>query len=122
MENLIEELKAVIPLKPETDVGDIVLAVGEEPQMILYGMVTSIDRDPSKKEEWWNIGITFLTVPLQKVVWTLRTEQMTGKEIFTMGGEKRFFQAVAIDTIAHEKNGSHEQKRVEKKSPLKRIK
>ena len=122
MENLIEELKAVIPFKPGTDVGDIVLVVGEEPQMILYGMVTSIDRDPSKKEQWWNIGITFLTVPLQKVVWTLRTEQMTGKEIFTMGGEKRFFQAVAIDRTADSKNGAHQQKSVEKKSPLKRIK
>ena len=122
MENLIEELKAVIPFKPETDVGDIVLVIGEEPQMILYGMVTSIDRDPSKKEEWWNIGITFLTVPLQKVVWTLRTEQMTGKEIFTMGGEKRFFQAIAIERTSQAKDGSNEPRNVEKKSSLKRIK
>ena len=97
MEKLVEELKAVIPLKPDTCSGDIVLIVGENPQMIIYGIVTSIERDPSKKDEWWNIGLTILTVPLQKVVWTLRTEQMTGKEIFTMGGEKRFFQAVDLD-------------------------
>lgn len=98
MDKLLEELKTVIPLKPDTETGDIVLIVGQNPQMIIYGIVSSIDRDPSKKDEWWNIGLTFLTVPLQKVVWTLRTEQMTGKEIFTMGGEKRFFQAVELES------------------------
>lgn len=100
MENLVEELKAVVPLKPTTDINDIVLIVGQKPQMILYAMVNSIERDSQKKDEWWNIGLTFLTVPLQKVVWTLRTVQMTGQEIFTMGGEKRFFQAVEIDKIS----------------------
>ena len=122
MEKLIEELKTVIPLKPETTIGDIVLVVGEEPQLLLYGLITSIERDPSKKEEWWNIGLTFLTVPLQKVVWTLRTEQMTGREIFTMGGEKRFFQAVDID---RKNTGQHDQQQNNSKiknSPLKRIK
>ena len=122
MEKLLEELKTVIPLKPDTETGDIVLIVGENPQMIIYGIVTSIDRDTSKKDEWWNIGLTFLTVPLQKVVWTLRTEQMTGKEIYTMGGEKRFFQAVDLETTpprapSYEKDGQ-----AKKKSPLKRVK
>jgi hypothetical protein len=28
------------------------------------------------------------------MTWTLRTAQMTGQEIFTMGGEERFVQAV----------------------------
>lgn len=96
MEKLVEELRTVIPLKAETDTGDIVIIVGKNPQLVLYALVTSIERDQSKKEEWWHLGLTLLTVPLQKVVWTLRTEQMTGREIFTMGGEKRFFQAVDI--------------------------
>lgn len=122
MENLVEELKAVIPLKPTTDINDIVLIVGQKPQMILYAIVNSIERDSQKKDEWWNIGFTFLTVPLQKVVWTLRTVQMTGQEIFTMGGEKRFFQAVEID-----KNTTLSPKEMvspEKKKPigLKRVK
>lgn len=94
MESLVEELKAVIAFKSSTEVNDIILVVGQNPQLILYALVTSIDRDPSKKDEWWNVGLTFLSVPLQKVVWTLRTEQMTGQEIFTMGGEKRFLKAV----------------------------
>ena len=122
MEKLVEELKAVIPLKSDTDIGDIVIVVGQDPQMILYGAVTSILRDTSKKEAWWNIGITFLTVPLQKVVWTLRTEQMTGKEIFTMGGEKRFFQAVALEAKPSPIPITENENRKAKKSTLKRIK
>lgn len=96
LEMLVEELKAVIPFKETTEVGDIVLVASEQPQMLLYGLITSIERDPGKKDEWWHIGLSFLTVPLQNVVWTLRTAQMTGQEIFTMGGEKRFFKAVGI--------------------------
>ena len=96
MEKLVEELRTVIPFKDTTGVGDIVLIVAQNPQMVLYGFITSIERDKSKKDEWWNIGLTLLSVPLQKVVWTLRTAQMTGQEIFTMGGEKRFFQAIDL--------------------------
>ena len=101
LEMLVEELKAVIPFKETTEVGDIVLVASEQPQMLLYGLITSIERDPGKKDEWWHIGLSFLTVPLQNVVWTLRTDQMTGREIFTMGGEKRFFKAVGIGAAPH---------------------
>lgn len=96
LEKLVEELRTVIPFKDSTVKGDIVLVIAQEPQLLLYGLVTSIERDASKRDEWWNIGLSFFTVPLQKVVWTLRTAQMTGREIFTMGGEKRFFQAVEM--------------------------
>ena len=122
MEKLLEELKTVIPFKSDTWVGDIVLVVGQNPQMVMYGIVTSIERDMSKKEEWWNIGLTFLTVPLQKVVWTLRTEQMTGKEIFTMGGDKRFFQAVELDKEAVKIPSASKGADTTQRSPLKRIK
>ncbi len=122
MEKLVEELKAVIPLKPDTDTGDIVMIVGENPQMIIYGIVTSIERDSNKKDEWWNIALTFLTVPLQKVVWTLRTEQMTGREIFTMGGEKRFFQAVDLNREVLRSSSLDKGTRSNKHSKLKRVK
>lgn len=124
LEKLIEELKAVTPLKKTTEVGDIVLVVSENPQLLLYGLVGSIERDPSKKDEWWNIGLTFLTVPLQQVVWTLRTAQMTGQEIFTMGGEKRFVQAVSIGIVSNEdpKRTPPEPKKSSPKGTLKRVK
>ena len=85
--------------------------------------IISIERDPSKKEEWWNIGLTFLTVPLQNVIWTLRTAQMTGQEIFTMGGEKRFFQTVVIGS-EHSAAGESGKgrKTSSQKGSLKRIK
>lgn len=97
LEKLVEELRAVVPFKQTTDIGDLVLIASEEPRLMLYAVVTSIDRDSSKRDEWWHLGLTFLTVPLQNVIWTLRTAQMTGQEIFTMGGEKRFFKAVSIE-------------------------
>lgn len=122
MEKLVEELKAVIPFKNTTEIGDIVLIVGQNPQMIVYARVTSIERDQNKKDEWWNIGLTFLTVPLQKVVWTLRTAQMTGKEIFTMGGEKRFVQSVELEPLmAQDVNKGAKQTKKSRKT-LKRVK
>lgn len=124
LEKLVQELKAVIPFKETTEVGDIVLVASEQPQMLLYGLITSIERDPGKKDEWWHIGLSFLTVPLQNVVWTLRTAQMTGQEIFTMGGEKRFFKAVGIGakTALQQMGKSKEPSKKSIKKGLKRIK
>ncbi|MCJ7600694.1 MAG: hypothetical protein MUO63_04220, partial [Desulfobulbaceae bacterium] len=50
--------------------------------------------DSTRRDEWWHVSMQLLSVPPQKVVWTLRTEQFTGKEIFTMGGEKKYIKAV----------------------------
>jgi hypothetical protein len=44
-----------------------------------------------------------LSIPLQEMTWTLRTPQMTGMEIFTMGGEERFVKAVDFGTPTSEK-------------------
>ncbi len=86
----------MMSFKDTTDIGDIVLIAGENPQMLLYGYVTDIARDTAKRDEWWHLSISLFTVPLQEVVWTLRTPQMTGAEIFTMGGDKRFVKAVNL--------------------------
>lgn len=97
MEELVEELKNILIFKDTTDIGDVVLIVGEDPQMLVYAYVTEIERDSSRqRDEWWHVHFSLLAVPLQKVVWTLRTPQMTGEEIFTMGGSKRFVQAVSF--------------------------
>jgi hypothetical protein len=123
LETLVEELRSITPFKESTSVGDVVLIVSEQPRLIIYAKVTSIERDPSKKEEWWHIGLTFLTVPLQHVIWTLRTAQMTGGEIFTMGGEKRFFQAVVIGTEPPFPADSSDSRKISRpKGSLKRIK
>lgn len=101
MEKLVEQVQGLVTFKDQTEVGDLVLIIAHNPQLLMYAQVSSIERDRSKRDEWWNIGLTFLTVPLQKTVWTLRTEQMTGREIFTMGGEKRFFKAVDLNDDNH---------------------
>ena len=96
MEKIVEELKKVFSFKDTTVEGDIVLVVSEDPQMLLYGIVLDIERDEKKKGEWWHVTINLLTVPPQKVVWTLRNQQFTGQETFTMGGKKKYIRAVDL--------------------------
>lgn len=101
MEKLIAELKQVIKFKDSTDIGDLVLIVAKEPQvMASYALVTDIERDDSRKNEWWHVGMTLLSLPPQKITWTLRTPQFTGMEVFTMGGEQRFVKAVDFGVIS----------------------
>ena len=96
MHTLVTELKKILPFKDTTDIGDIVLIVAKEPQMLTYALITDIERDPSRKDEWWHVHFSVLAIPIQKMTWTLRTPQMTGMEVFTMGGEERFFKAVEM--------------------------
>ncbi len=94
MERLVAERKKVLPLQGTTVEGDIVVVAAKTPQMLVYARVGSILRDQTRKAEWWHVTLHLLTIPLQTVTWTLRTPQFTGQEIFTMGGEGRFIQAV----------------------------
>jgi len=100
MEKIVTELKKIVEFKNTTDIGDIVLIAAKEPQVLLYGYVVNIEQDTTRKDEWWHLHLTMLSVPLQRMTWTLRTSQMTGQEIFTMGGEERFIQAVDVRHIS----------------------
>jgi hypothetical protein len=100
IEQTIAELKKLIPFKETTEPGDIVLILAEEQNQqptLIYAVVTSIERDPSRRDEWWHVSLHLLSVPPQAVAWTLRTPQFTGQESFTMGGQGRFIKAVRID-------------------------
>ncbi len=97
MEQLVAELKKILPFKETTEVGDVVLIAAKEPQMLAYAMVSDIVRDDSRKDEWWQVTLQILGVPLQQVTWALRTPQFTGQETFTMGGEGRFIKAIRFD-------------------------
>ena len=101
MQKLITELKQIVRFKDSTDIGDLVLIVAKEPQMLAsYALVTDIERDTSRKNEWWNVSLTLLSLPPQEITWTLRTPQFTGMEVFTMGGEERFVKAVDFSAIS----------------------
>lgn len=119
MQKIVEELKQVVNFKTTTEPGDIVLIAAKEPQMLLYAHVSKVERDSNRKDEWWHVQMDVLSIPLQSISWTLRTEQMTGQEVFTMGGEERFLAAVQFQvpdpTPSTEKSKA-------KISPLKRIK
>lgn len=124
MDKIVDELKQLVSFKDTTEAGDIVLIAAKEPQMLLYAHVSKIERDPSRKDEWWHVHMEMLSIPLQKITWTLRTEQMTGQEIFTMGGEERFVKAVKFSTdqqqTPHETTKNLSSKN--KITPLKRVK
>jgi hypothetical protein len=121
MEKFITELRRMVAFKDSTDFGDIVLIAAKEPPMLVYALVTSIERDASRKDEWWQVGMSLLTMPPQQITWTLRTSQMTGMEVFTMGGEERFLKAVEFGTIKKPPIGNGK-KDTGKGSVLKRVK
>ncbi|MDH4322377.1 MAG: hypothetical protein OEV73_12885 [Desulfobulbaceae bacterium] len=122
MEKIVEELKRIFTFKETTEVGDIVLVVAEEPQMILYAQVMGFERDRSKRDEWWHVSLQFLTLPPQRTAWTLRTQQFTGQEIFTMGGKKKFMQAVSFTADDVEQGGDNAPKAAKKKPGLRLVK
>jgi len=101
MEKIIAELKQLVDFKDTTEAGDIVLIAAKDPQMFIYAYVVGIERDTTRKDEWWSLHLKMLSIPLQEMTWTLRTPQMTGQEIFTMGGEERFIKAIDLN-----RNGS----------------
>ncbi len=122
MEKIVSELKQVVPFKDTTEVGDIILIATKDPQMLVYAVVTSLERDESRKDEWWVIGLSLLSIPPQNLHWTLRTSQMTGMEIFTMGGEERFVKAVEFNKTIEQPVVSNSQDKKKKHPVIKRIK
>ena len=122
MQKVVEELKQVVTFKNTTDIGDIVLIAAKEPQMLIYARVNDIERDSSRRDEWWHVHLTMLTLPLQEITWTLRTSQMTGQEIFTMGGEERFVKAVQFKSGQKPKTTSSTTRVNKKSGGLKRVK
>lgn len=105
MEQLVAQLKKILPLKATTTSGDIVVIAAKQPQMLLYALVGDIIRDQTRRDEWWHVTLYLLSMPPQKVVWTLRTAQFTGQEIFTMGGEGRFVQGVQLNRSMPQPDG-----------------
>ena len=122
MQKIVDELKQVVPFKDTTDVGDIVLIAAKEPQMLIYARVNNIERDSSRNDEWWHVHLTMLTLPLQELTWTLRTRQMTGQEIFTMGGEERFVKAIEFKSSKTRKTTAAVNTITKKQGGLKRVK
>jgi hypothetical protein len=120
MQKIVDEIKKLVAFKNTTDIGDIVLVAAKEPQMLVYARVSAIERDTSRKDEWWHVTMDMLSIPLQHITWTLRTKQLTGQEIFTMGGEERFIQAIYFGEVSPDV--PTQKKNKAKVSPLKRVK
>jgi len=98
MEQIATELKKLIFFKDITEVGDIVLIAFKKGNVVIYARVKDIVRDRTKRAEWWHVTLQFLTVPSHQAIWTLRTPQFTGMEIFGMGDEELFVKAVDFES------------------------
>jgi hypothetical protein len=122
MEKIIEELHTVVRLKETTEPGDIVVVLAEDPQSLVYARVVGFERDMNKREEWWHITMYILNVPPQKVVWTLRTPQFTGQEIFTMGGKKHYVKALDFSEPDEEAPVKNVARKKDKKPGLRVVK
>lgn len=101
MQELVTELRNLVAFKETTVPGDLVLIASDNPRMLVYAIVEAIDPDPSRRDRWWHVSMQLLTVPPQPIVWTLREPQFTGREVFTMGGDARFMQAVLLERFSH---------------------
>jgi hypothetical protein len=121
MDKIVNDLKKLVPFKDTLETGDIVLIAADKPQMLIYGLVSDIVRDDTKRDEWWHVSIQILSLPPRKVTWILRTPQMTGLEIFTMDGEERFMKAVDFGSNSPRTKPAKQKKSMEKIS-LRRVK
>jgi len=115
MEQLVAELRKMIKFKQDIDTGDLVLIVADDPRLLAYAVITDIEADSTRRDSWWHVHMQMLAVPLQAMTWTLRMEQMCGREMFTMGGKKRFMAPVLIEyghsPSEHKKNEPGPQKK-----------
>jgi hypothetical protein len=121
MDKIVKDLKKLVPFKDTIKRGDIVLIAAKNPQMLVYALVSDIARDDTKRDEWWHVSMNILSLPPRDVTWTLRLEQMTGQEIFTMDGEQRFMKALDFGA-KHPPLQDDTQQPAKGKRPLRRIK
>ena len=61
MDNIIKDLKKLVPFKDTLEAGDIVLIAAKKPQLLVYGVVSDIVRDDTKHDEWWFVNMHILS-------------------------------------------------------------
>lgn len=100
MDAILKSLKKSFGFKETTDIGDVIVVVHLDKQMLTFGRVFDILRDETKRGDWWNVYIQYLTIPPHVEAIKLRTPQYSGKEEFTVKGERIFMAALDIPTVA----------------------
>ena len=99
-EKIVETIKGLVPFKEQAKVGDLILIVKEtEPGQVdtAYARIRQFAREVKHRSEWWRVGLTILKVPLVHFTMIVNADQLTGKEIFTIGGQKVLMRAVDSD-------------------------
>ena len=93
-EKFVKSITDKMILKNDLNIGDLALIFLEN--NVAFVVITDIKKNPRPKVAWWDVTFKLLTIPLQEISWTLRHEQMTGQEHFTINGENRFFAPIDV--------------------------
>ncbi|MDR3135423.1 MAG: hypothetical protein LBU69_04930 [Deltaproteobacteria bacterium] len=107
IEQVVEELGKKLPFKPETNVGDNILIARENENALVevaFARVVSFAPEIRHRQEWWHVEMAILSIPLQRVTFIVNSEQLNGKEIFTVSGQKVFLKAINPAPPATEPN------------------
>ena len=70
MQELVAELKKHVVFKETTGPGDLVLIAADNPRMLVYARVETIEPDTGRKDSWWHVTMQLLTVPLNNLILT----------------------------------------------------
>jgi hypothetical protein len=78
--------------------GDLVLIYYKDEPGV-YARIERIEAD--RKPDWYQVTLTFLTIPRQVITWILREEYING-EVFTMSGNSMRMEKVERLTFDEE--------------------
>jgi hypothetical protein len=101
-ERIVADIQTKVPLKDDTNVGDIILLARENDSgsvEFAYARVLGFTPETKNRRDWWHVDLAVLTVPLGRVTLIVSDEQLTGKEIFTIAGRNVFVKAVNFASV-----------------------
>lgn len=103
---VVESIREDFNFKDVLGIGDNAIRLVEDGDNVnvMFCRVLDIVRDTSKKNEWWHVTFAVLNIPPVAMTTTLRTEQMTGQETFTIGGVNNFFAPIDFEDEPKEKH------------------
>ncbi|MDR1607479.1 MAG: hypothetical protein LBT38_03620 [Deltaproteobacteria bacterium] len=99
----IEELKMILPLKPTTRNGDLIIFLEERKKLVLafFGQITRLS-PINPQSHLIQAHICFFGLPLKFRFLALKTEQITGQELFALNDRRCYLRAIDMAVVANE--------------------
>lgn len=103
MNIIIERMQEAVAFKKNLEIGDLVLTQhGKYP---IYAIVSDIRINLEKKEvgAWWDIDLIVLFVPPEKLMITVNTEQLAGRENWIVGEMSHLLIPIDLTSVGQKK-------------------